>query len=183
MTIENMSDEALALVSTLAGEIRARVDSIASLEANLKAEKSALLALETQRLPDAMNDLGFTSVKLSDGSMIDVSPEYHCAITKEKKAEALEWLRENNYGDLIKCTVWAEFGKGEEQQATELFLYLQEKLQQPTGMDEGVHPSTLKALVKEQYESGSPLPEELFGIFIITRATIKSAKLNTKSRK
>jgi hypothetical protein len=183
-TIESMPAEALALVSTLAGEIRSRVETISALELQLKTEKNALLALETQRLPDAMSDLGFTTVRLTDGSTIDGGPEFHCSITKDKKPEALAWLRENNYGDLIKCSVWVEFGKGQEQEAAALFNELQQQHpEQPVGIDEGVHPATLKSLVKEQHESGTPLPEELFGIYIITRATIKSPKLNTKSRK
>jgi hypothetical protein len=182
--VEAMPAESVALVSQLAAEIRSKVERIDALAEEMKREQAALLELETKRLPDAMGDLGFTSLRLDDGSTIAVAPEYHCQISKAKRAEAHAVLRDRGFGDLIKSTVWAEFGKGEEAQASEFFARVRAEFpDRPTGLDEGVHPATLKALVKEQYESGDPLPEDLFGVFILQRATIQSPKLKTKSRK
>jgi hypothetical protein len=187
MSIENdfetLPAEGLALVSTLAAEIRAKVARIEELNQEVKKESDALLQLETRRLPDAMGDLGFTEVRLEDGSVINVGPEYHVGIPKSKREDAHAWLREHGFGDLIKSNVWVEFAKGEEEQAQDLFTKLQAQYghNRPLGLDSGVHAGTLKALVKEQHEGGNPLPEDLFGVFILQRATIKSPKLNTKS--
>jgi len=51
---------------------------------------------------------------------------------------------------------------------------------QSNGLDpeqkEAVHPSTLKAFVKEQIEKGSEIPSETFGIFIGQKTVIKKGK-------
>jgi len=174
MSVEELSAEGLSLVSQLAQEMSATAKTIAELEASLKVAKEAFTALEQTRLPEAMANLGVTELKLADGSKISIKIEYHASIPKAKMMEALDYLRDHEFGDLIKTSVEAEFGKGEDAAAQALWKRLSAEFKgRPIVFSAGVHPRTLKALVKEQFESGQPLPEELFGIYINNRAVIK----------
>ena len=74
--------------------------------------------------------------------------------------------------DIIKNTVSLPFGRGEDEKAGTFI-----KLAQSEGFDVDqkaeVHPSTLKAFVKEMVEGGQDFPEELFGAYVGHKATIK----------
>jgi hypothetical protein len=73
-----------------------------------------------------------------------------------------KWLRENNFGSLIRTEVVAQFGMGEDKKAVALTLSLL-KRKYDVIQKQSVHPSTLKAFVKEQLEKehGITLPSVL----------------------
>ena len=56
------------------------------------------------------------------------------------------------------------------------FVKLAESQGFPVTQKRDVHPSTLKAFVRERVEAGDDFPMDLFGAFIGQRATIKGAK-------
>lgn len=172
--VENVTDSQLSLVSALVKEL-GEVDAlIASAESELKSLNERKQSIEQKRLPDAMADVGFDELKLVDGSRITVKPEYYASIAGAKKGPALNWLKENGFGDVIKTELKVVFGKGENSEAMELFTSIAEEYpDNKMELAEAVHASTLKSLVKEQFESGSPVPEDLFGVYIINRAVVK----------
>jgi hypothetical protein len=86
--------------------------------------------------------------------------------------EAFNWLRNHEFDDLIKNTVSVNFGRNEDENAR-TFLNLVEKQGYSAAQKTDVHPSTLKAFVKERIEQGDEIPMELFGVFVGQRATIK----------
>lgn len=172
--MSEVQNEELKAISGLAVKAKSVAAEILSIEENLKTKKAELEEIETKRLPDAMQAVGLKEFVLVDGSKITVKPEYHASIPKVRKIEAYAYLREHEFGALIKNELSIEFGKGADEDAA--LAYEQLKAQYPdipVQLAESVHAQTLKALVKEQFESGSPLPEDLFGIHIITRAIIK----------
>jgi len=113
------------------------------------------------------------SFKMEDGSSIEVKSFYSASISEARRAEAFEWLRNNNFGDLIKNTVSVRFGRGEEQLCQRAMEMLTSS-GFPVEQAEKVEPMTLKAWVKERVEKGSEFPSELFGVYIDQKATIKS---------
>lgn len=172
--MSEVQNEELKAISGLAVKAKSVAAEILSIEESLKTKKAELEEIETKRLPDAMQAVGLKEFVLTDGSKITVKPEYHASIPKVRKIEAYEYLREHEFGALIKNELSIEFGKGEDEAAVEAFERLKGEFPDiPVQLSESVHAQTLKALVKEQFESGSPLPEDLFGIHIITRAIIK----------
>ncbi len=178
MSVETLGKEQLSLVSQLVVEADKLTNEVGDLSAKLKSAQLDLEQVMTKRLPDAMDDLELSELRLADGSKIAVKREYHCSIPKARKEEALQYLRDNALGDVIKKFVSVEFGRGEDETATGLTSRLREEFpDKPVECEAGVHASTLKALVKERFESGNPMPEELFGIFTIDRATIKKVSL------
>src|SRR5271163_3873114 len=104
----------LSLVAQLAAQLSAKAREIEAAEAQLKVLKAAHEELQIRRLPDAMLDLGVKSLKLTDGATITVKPEYHASIPKAQRETALAWLREHEFGDLIKNEITVTFGKGED---------------------------------------------------------------------
>ena len=147
-------------------------NEISDLEDAIKDAKLRFRKVSESDIPEAMGTLGVDSIKLLNGRQIQIVKKYSATISMANKVKALQWLRENGFGGLIKRKVGAEFGKGDDEQAAHLLselggrnLYVYD--------DANVHHSTLRAFVKEQMEMGSNLPEELFGVYVVNRATIK----------
>lgn len=174
MSVEELPAESLSLVSQLANELAAVQSQINNLNALLEEATEKLVGIEQRRLPEAMADLGLVQLTLDTGEQITVRQEFHASIPKARRTEAMRWLRDNELGDLIKNELTVTFGKGEDAIADVTYQrMLTEFPDHAIETAQVVHPSTLKSLVKTQFESGAPLPEELFGVFIINRAIIK----------
>ena len=75
------------------------------------------------------------------------------------------------YEDLIKNTITASFGRGQDNQVSELI-----KVCEDNGFaynkKEKVEPMTLKAFVREQIEEGKKIPFDLFGVYIANKTKI-----------
>ena len=85
---------------------------------------------------------------------------------------AFDWLRQNNLDDIIKNDVVVSFGKGEDNVAGHCVGLLEEQGFTPETKTY-VHPSTLKAFVKERIQSGKPIDLDMFGAFVSNVAEIK----------
>ena len=100
---------------------------------------------------------------------------YGAHIKAENKATAFDWLRQNGFDDIIKNTVSCNFGRGEDQEASQFIEYAQ-GLGYAAEQKTDVHPSTLKAFVKERVQNGETFPMELFGAYVGQRANIARKK-------
>ena len=169
-------DEELSKVATLAKANQEKEDRVKELELALKENKAALLKLTDEDLPAILQELGLSGFTLEDGSSISVKPTYGAYIKVDNRNEAYEWLRKNDYGDLIKNVVSCTFGRGEDDTAVQ-FISVAERNGFTPQQKTAVHPQTLKAWVRERVENGESFPMELFGAYIGQRATIKR---NTK---
>ena len=118
-----------------------------------------------------MQELNISTLKLADGSAVEVKPVYGASISSEKKEEAFEWLRSNGLGDLIKNEVTVSFGRNEDNKAIAYATLAQGQGFQPSQKLK-VEPMTLKALVRERLESGKEMPTELFNVFAGNRTKI-----------
>jgi len=176
-SIEKMDNTGLSSVAEIARAVRNHEDLVNNLEDQLKAAKRELLKLTDEDLPAMLQELGLNSFELEDGSKVTVRPTYGAHIKAENRETAYGWLRANGFDDIIKNTVSCNFGRGEDQEAAEFIDYAQ-GLGYAAEQKTEVHPSTLKAWVKERVQNGETFPMELFGAFIGQRANIsrKGAK-------
>jgi hypothetical protein len=95
------------------------------------------------------------------------------SISTENKAKAFAWLQAHGYGGIIKTLVEVQFDRGEHEQAVAVAQKLQSQYRKNTvALDEAVHPSTLKAFVKERMAAGNPVPMDLFGAYFFDKAVI-----------
>ena len=147
---------------------------VEDLEALLKVKKEAVRRAN-EYLVELFEERGVTSIKMKDGSNVEIKPFYTGTISKEKQDEAFAWLRDHGYEDLIKNQVIVKFGRAEDHKAVKLFKDLATQ-----GLDTDraikVEPSTLRGFIREMVESGKELPMDTFGVFVGHKVNIKKGK-------
>ena len=178
---EDIFDEAGALgsvdastgktLSDLVRKLRAVEDNISDTEQHLKALKAEKQKLSVENIPALMDEMGVERLDV-DGVTVMRKMMVHASIPKDRKDEALGWLRSEGLDDIIKNDVTCSFGKGEDNIAGDVLGMLQER-----GYDASaktyVHPMTLKAFVKERMESGKSIDLDMFGAFVANAAEIR----------
>lgn len=153
-------DEALQGISEMARLRQELAGSIAQLEQRLADSKTLLREYDEIRLPEAMAAVGMAKFALEDGTLVSVEPFVDAAIREDDRPAAHLWLEEHGFGDLVKHQVSVAFGRQEGAVARQLVDDLESR-----GLSvndkESVHPSTLKAFVREQLnraaETGEPI--------------------------
>ncbi len=171
LTVKN---EDLSSVGALAKRAKELEKEIEDIETILKERKDQQRKLMEESIPAMLQELGMSKFTMTDGSEIIVKPFYSASIPEDKRAQAYEWLREHGYDDIIKNTVSVRFGRNEDRLCETLLNQLREQ-NYPVEQAQKIEPQTLKAWVREQVERGSELPNELFGVYVGQRASIKSA--------
>ena len=141
-------------------------------EESLKEKKKQKDHVSMEVIPTLMSEMGLAELKLIDGSMVTVKPNYSASITVANREAAFNWLRNNGLGDIIKNEISVSFGRNEDNKAADYASLAQERGYQPTQKLK-VEPMTLKALVRERIEAGKEMPTELFNVFVGNQTTIK----------
>lgn len=141
-------------------------------EAELKDIDKQIQQVQEHEIPALMAELGVKSFKLENGAEVSVKNYYSASINKERQEEAFAWLNDHGFGDLIKNVVSTSFGRGQESAAEQFAKDCYERGLN-AAMKKWVEPMTLKAFAKEQIEKGDSLPDELFGVYVGQKATIK----------
>lgn len=175
MTISKEIEKLALLISDIE-------ESKSNLEQKLKTINESL-ELYKKELADLLLAQGFevgSKIKLVNGRTLNVKDFFSASIPAQssinsakdaekmnelsnKKEACLEWLDENNLGDIVKNNIVVSLDRGEAEKAKELMLELQEK-----GLnfvrDESVHPMTLKAALKKAMQSGLDVPFDTFSV-------------------
>ena len=150
-------------------------DEIVEKEKKLKELKRNQELLSGEVIPTMMTEMNISTLKLADGSAVEVKPVYGASIPVAKKEEAYTWLRENGLGDLIKNEISVAFGRNEDNKAMAYATLAQGQGYEPIQKLK-VEPMTLKALVRERLESGQEMPSDLFNVFAGNRTKITRSK-------
>ena len=146
-------------------------DQLKLAEDNLKKLKQKADILSGEVIPTMMTEMNISTLKLADGSAVEVKPIYGASISADRKEEAFNWLRNNGLGDLIKNEVTVSFGRNEDNKAADYAVLAQGQGYQPSQKLK-VEPMTLKALVRERLEAGQEMPSDLFNVFAGSRTKI-----------
>jgi hypothetical protein len=141
-------------------------------EESLKEQKKQKDHVSMEVIPTLMSEMGLAELKLVDGSVVTVKPNYSASITVANREAAFNWLRNNGLGDIIKNEISVSFGRNEDNKAADYATLAQERGFQPTQKLK-VEPMTLKALVRERIEAGKEMPTEIFNVFVGNQTTIK----------
>jgi hypothetical protein len=144
-------------------------------EEELKELKRKVDLVSGEVIPTMMQEMNISTLKLADGTSVEVKPVYGASIPKAKQEEAYTWLRENGLGDLIKNEITVAFGHDEDNKAQQYAVLAQGQGYQPVQKLK-VEPMTLKALVRERLESGQEMPSDLFNMFTGNRTKITRSK-------
>ena len=131
-------------------ELSEAIEKLKSIGAQVSEAESKLKELKEQEkyinnftIPEIMNKLNLSTVKLKDGSELSIKKVYSATIKADKKAEAIQWLRNNGLGDIVKNEITVNFGQGEENKAVAYVTLAKGQGYEPS-QKEAVHPSTLK---------------------------------------
>ena len=165
-------------INSLANQVKklkSLEDDILQDEENLKSKKKNLQRVSEEVIPTLLSEMGLSSLKLADGSSVDVNTYYRAAILLKDKEAAYNWLRHNGLGDIIKNEITVSFGRGEDNKAAQYANLARGQGFQPTQKLK-VEPMTLKALVRERIEAGKDMPMDIFNVFVGNRTTIKRKK-------
>jgi len=144
-------------------------DEIANAEASVKKLKEKANILSQFEIPQMMEEMNITKLKLKDGETVEVSNFYSASIVDQDAA--FQWLRENGRGDIIKNDITVTFGRGEDNKAAQYAVLAKGQGYEPV-QKVGVHPQTLKGVVRECNESGIELPD-CFKTYVGNRTNIK----------
>ena len=140
-------------------------------EETLKDKKREAEKISGEIIPTLLSEMGLSSLKLADGSAVEVKPYYAANISINNREAAYNWLRENGLGDIIKNNVTVSFGRNEDNKAAEYANLAKSQGYQPTQKLK-VEPMTLKALVRERIEKGVEMPMDIFNVFVGNRTKL-----------
>jgi hypothetical protein len=137
-----------------------------NLEAQLKAAKERRDQLEVSHIPQLMSDLGINEITMRDGRTISIKPQYFGSVAQTRMAQAVQWLEARSMDGIVdrklEVTDW---------DAALLTLLAERQIDH--SVKQSIHPSRLRAFVKERIEANDPdFPRELFAASVVNRAVI-----------
>jgi len=150
-------------------------DTIKKKEAEIKKLKKDSDILSGEVIPTMMTEMNISTLKLADGSAVEVKPIYGASISPDNKEKAFKWLRDNGLGVLIKNEVTVAFGRNEDNKASQYAILAKGQGYEPVQKLK-VEPMPLKALVRERLEAGQEMPSDLFNLFTGNRTKITRNK-------
>lgn len=140
------------------------------LDARIEELGEHIKRIETETIPAVMDELGLLKVKLSDKTEIRLTTTCIASVTDQEKAFA--FLREHNFGGIIRNNFNVEMGVTEDERAQALAAMLAEGGFDFTN-DQKIHPMTLKSWANERISKNEVVPPDAFSITPVTRAIIK----------
>ena len=163
-------------------ELSEAIEKLKSIGAQVLATEIKLKELKEQEkyinnftIPELMEKMDLSTLKLKDGSELSVKKIYSATIKADKKAEAIQWLRNNGLGDIVKNEITVNFGQGEENKAAEYATLAKGQGYEPS-QKEAVHAMTLKVTMEDWKNKGNEVPEDLFWTFDGNQTKIKNKK-------
>ena len=118
-------------------------------------------------IPEAMREAGMDDFKCSEeygGARVKVADFITARIKASTQDEALDWLRENGAGHMIKNTVSVDFDTNEDTEAQNLVEDLQQR-NMDCKQKQGVNTQTLSAYVREEFRNGRSVDLDLLGVY------------------
>ena len=148
---------------------------ILAVESKLKELKEQEKYISNFSIPEIMNKMNLSTVKLKDGSELSVKKVYSATMKADKKPQAIQWLRDNGLGDIVKNEITVNFGQGEENKAMAYATLARGQGYEPA-QKEAVHAMTLKVTMEDWKNKGNEVPEDLFWTFDGNQTKIKNKK-------
>jgi len=116
----NIDNQKISELSKMCSELRSIQNEIDELEKQVEIKKKAERRIATEVIPAMLSEAGVSELKLSDGSSVRLKTNYFSRIPKDRVDEAMNWLRENNFADLIRSELSFPFTKGQDELAQSL---------------------------------------------------------------
>ena len=129
-------------------------------------------------IPQIMERMNLSTLKLKDGSEISVKQIYGASIKADKKVEAITWLRDNGLGDIVKNEFTVAFGPHEDNKAQQYATLARGQGYEPE-QKVSVNASTLRVALEDLHTRGGKIPSEYFSTFDGYRTKITNKPKST----
>jgi hypothetical protein len=166
----------LAALNQKAEELIKLEDDILEKEEELKQLQDRHRQITQFELPELMDAAEQSDIGTKAGHRVQMSETIRASLKKHPE-EALNYLEENDAGDLIKRTFTIQFDRDDEAWAKKFASDLaRRKKPLNSKVERTVHANTLTSWVKSKLEAGEDIPQETFGVFRQRFAKVKRAK-------
>jgi len=105
-------------------------------------------------------------------SILNIKDEDELAEAMEKRNAALQYLRREKAGSLIRQELTILLGKGNQKLASQV-RQLCRQLKLPVQLEETVHPQTLCRWIRERFEQGREIDQQVLAVYVSNRAVLK----------
>ena len=171
MTINLRADAPSQVTQTEPQKLTDEIKKLQDIQQEIQNYKDRIKDLEESEkyfsqvvIPDMMNAMNLKTMKLKDGSEIEISNKFFATALAEKKAEAYQWLRDNGLGNIVKNEITVRFGKDEDNKAQQYATLARGQGYEPE-QKVAVHASTLRVALEDLHTRGGQIPSEYFSTF------------------
>ena len=130
------TDQQVKKISVKCTELQEKEQEVLDIEERLKKTRKDAMFLSEETIPNLMQEAGVTQLILSNGTSVTVSPFYGARISNDRKEEAFQWLRANNFADLIRNNVGVSFTAGDDAKAQQVLELLKKEGHRPVQKQE-----------------------------------------------
>ena len=167
---EKLSDE-IKKLQDIQQEIQNYKDRIKDLQDNESYLSEVII-------PDMMLAMNLKTMKLRDGSELEIDNKFFATALAPKRAEAYQWLRENGLGNIVKNEITVRFGKDEDDKAMQYATLARGQGYEPE-QKVSVNAGTLRVALRDLHERGGQIPSEYFSTFAGYRTKITGKSKST----
>ena len=89
-------------IAELGAAMKSKKDELARLKEAASLVQKEFDALRKHIIPEDMEKIGLDSVKITGVGRLSIRGELYASIIGERKEDAFEWLKNNEYADVIK---------------------------------------------------------------------------------
>ncbi len=180
MTINLRADAPAQVTQTEPEKLSQQIKTLQDIQQEIDNHKAKIKDLEEREkhfsqvvIPDMMNAMNLKTMKLKDGSEIEVSNKFFASALAAKRPEAYNWLRENGLGNIVKNEITVRFGRDEDNKAQQYATLAKGQGYDPE-QKVSVHAGTLRLTLEDFHSRGGKIPPELFNTFEKNQTNIKN---------
>ncbi len=163
-------------------ELSVELEKLLTIQKNIEQKEQETKELKEDEkiqsgivIPQIMERMNLSTLKLKDGSEVSVKKIFGASIKADKKVEAITWLRDNGLGDIVKNEFTVAFGPHEDNKAQQYATLARGQGYEPR-QKVAVHASTLRLVLEERHKKGGQIPEEFFHTFQGAQTKLKGKK-------
>ena len=171
MTINLRADAPSQVEQTNPEKLTDEIKKLQDIHQEIKNYKNRIKDLEENEsylsevvIPDMMLSMNLKTMKLKDGSELEVDNKFFATALAEKRPEAYQWLRENGLGNIVKNEITVRFGKDEDNKAQQYATLARGQGYEPE-QKVSVNAGTLRVALRDLHERGGQIPSEYFSTF------------------
>ena len=171
MTINLRADAPSQVTQTEPEKLSQQIKTLQDIQQEIDNHKAKIKELEEREkhfsqvvIPDMMLAMDLKTMKLRDGSELEIDNKFFATALAPKRAEAYQWLRENGLGNIVKNEITVRFGKDEDNKATQYATLARGQGYEPE-QKVSVHAGTLRVALEDLHTRGGQIPSEYFSTF------------------